>query len=43
LAALRANELLGQGDAIGCSAWKRIVKAISESERTAQSGGERPN
>ena len=43
MAAMRADELLDQGDVEGFNAWKRIVKSINEFERTKPSCGEALN
>jgi hypothetical protein len=43
IAAKRADSLLQQGDAEGCSAWIRITKAITELERKTPTGAERVN
>jgi len=37
-AAMRADELLDQGDVTGCNVWKRIVKAINVLEQQRPEG-----
>ena len=38
-AAMRADNLLDQGDVEGCAMWKRVVTAINELERSAPRDG----
>ena len=39
-AALRADELLAEGDSEGCAVWKRILAAIEDLRRTRPAPGE---
>ena len=43
VAAMRADELLANGDVEGCAFWKRIPAAVTELSRTAPAKGERLN
>lgn len=43
MAAMRADQLLDQGDAAGSSTMRRVVAAINELERTTPGAGERVN
>lgn len=43
MAAMRADQLLAQGDSKGCAAMRRIVAAINELDRTTPSNNEYTN
>jgi triphosphoribosyl-dephospho-CoA synthetase len=40
-AAMRADQLLDQGEVEGCRVWQRIVRAIRDLERTPNSDAQR--
>ena len=39
-AAMRADDLMAEGDADGAAAWRAIIKAIEELQRNAPRDGE---
>lgn len=43
MAALRADQLLDEGDTRGCAAMRRVVAAINELDRTRPNPGEATN
>ena len=43
VAAMRADELLANGDVEGWAIWKQILAAVTELSRTAPADGERVN
>lgn len=43
MAAMRADQLLDEGDAAGCSVMRRVMAAINELDRTAPSESDSMN